>query len=62
MFLLPLNSWNVANVTDMKSMFTYASIFNQDLTAWNVGSVTSYGNFRYNALAFEVANLPDPAW
>jgi surface protein len=47
-----IGSWNVANVTDMSSMFSGASTFNQDIGSWNVANVTDMGYMFYGASAF----------
>ena len=43
-FNQPIGDWDVSNVTDMQSMFSYAvdypMIFNQDISSWDVGNVT----------------------
>jgi hypothetical protein len=38
-------SWDTSNVTNMESIFYNNSVFNQDLSMWNVVNVTSYTNF-----------------
>jgi len=38
-FNLPLNKWDVSNVTDMSYMFRDARSFNQPLNDWNVSNV-----------------------
>jgi surface protein len=40
--------WDVSRVTDMSSMFNFATGFNGDISSWNVSSVTNMeGMFRY---------------
>ena len=60
-FNQPLNLWNTAAVTDMSSMFAYPYanwiVFNQDISGWNVGNVTSTTNFNQNA-PLTCANTP----
>ena len=36
-----LNNWDVSKVTDMSIMFKNAAAFNQDISGWNVSSVTN---------------------
>ena len=36
----PMNSWCVANVTDMTKLFSGKSSFNEEISAWDVSSVT----------------------
>ena len=36
-----IGSWDVSNVLDMRNMFGYCGLFNQDLGSWNVSSVTN---------------------
>jgi surface protein len=35
-----ISTWNVANVTNMSSMFYGAKLFNQNLSSWNISNVT----------------------
>ncbi|MFH1014129.1 MAG: LamG-like jellyroll fold domain-containing protein, partial [Thermoplasmatota archaeon] len=47
-----VSSWDVANVTDMDSMFYHASIANPDVSSWNVSKVTSMSEmFQYSNLS-----------
>jgi len=43
-----LNSWNVSNVTKMRSMFGEAESFNQPINAWNVSKVRNM-SFMFHA-------------
>ena len=36
-----IDTWDVSRVTNMRSTFRDASAFNQDLSSWNVGKVTT---------------------
>lgn len=40
-----IGNWHTSSVTDMSYMFYGTSSFNQDLTGWNVSSVTNYADF-----------------
>ena len=44
-----ISRWDVSNVTEMFRMFEragYSATYNLDLSSWNVGLVTSYGDFN----------------
>lgn len=43
---------NLANVTDMTSMFSGATIFNEDISDWDVSNVTMLYYLFYNAVQF----------
>ena len=47
-------SWGtkVGNVTDMNQIFTNATVFNQDISGWDVSKVTNMFNMFRNCLAF----------
>lgn len=47
-----LDSWDVSNVTDMRSMFVNCSQFNQDISSWDVSSVTNMRSMFQNAAVF----------
>jgi len=47
-----IESWDTSSVTDMSSMFSKASAFNQDIGSWDTSSVTDMGYMFYNASAF----------
>lgn len=51
-FNQPIGSWDVSNVTNMSSMFSYASAFNQNIGAWNVSNVTNMSYMFMSAYAF----------
>jgi surface protein len=42
------DSWNTAKVIDMSFMFNGAILFNQNISGWNVGSVTTHAAFSTN--------------
>ncbi len=44
--------WDVSNVTNMKNMFTSATLFNQDISSWDVSNVTDMIMMFNNATAF----------
>jgi len=52
-----LNWANTAAVTNMSAMFKGATTFNQNISGWNVSSVTSSANFRLSS-ALTCANTP----
>tara|TARA_Y100000994_G_scaffold45842_2_gene36003 strand:+ start:12172 stop:23358 length:11187 start_codon:yes stop_codon:yes gene_type:complete len=41
-----ISNWDVSNVTNMKHLFRYAGDFDQDISGWNVSSVTT-GSDKY---------------
>jgi surface protein len=47
-----IESWNVSGVTDMTSMFSFATSFNQDISLWDVSNVTSMNNMFGFATSF----------
>ena len=47
-----ISSWNVSNVTNMRSMFYGATSFNQDLSSWDVSNVTDMGSMFNGAKSF----------
>ena len=54
-----ISSWDVGNVTNMSSMFAYATAFNQPIGSWNVSNVTNMFNMFSVATAF---NQPIESW
>jgi surface protein len=61
-----ISSWDVSNVTNMRSMFSGARAFNQDIGGWDVSNVTNMGQMFYYALVFnqdigswDVSNVTD---
>ncbi|MEO0900620.1 MAG: BspA family leucine-rich repeat surface protein, partial [Bacteroidota bacterium] len=47
-----IGGWTVSSVTNMQSMFSFATAFNQDIGGWNVSSVTHMRNMFSFATAF----------
>gem|GEM_PF-681274 len=47
-----IGSWDVSNVTDMSSMFYFATFFNQDIGEWDVNNVTSMASMFQSAFTF----------
>jgi surface protein len=43
----PSDNFNLTGVTDLESMFKWASAFNSDLSGWDTGSVTNMGYMFY---------------
>lgn len=57
--IIGLSNWNLSNVTNMKSMFGFATNFNQDLSNWDVSSVVNMGEMFISASSF---NQPLDNW
>jgi surface protein len=53
------DSWDVSNVTDMNTMFSGASSFNQDISTWDVSNVQYFGSMFQGAAQF---NSPLNDW
>lgn len=51
-FNQPLDSWDVSEVTSMKSSFENAESFNQDLSNWDTGEVTTFESMFSGASLF----------
>ena len=47
-----ISSWDVSNVTSMRSMFTRANAFNQDIGNWDVSNVTNMNMMFQAASSF----------
>lgn len=47
-----IGSWNTSGVTDMSSLFSLASAFNQNISSWNTGAVINMSGLFDNAAAF----------
>ncbi|MFW9987236.1 MAG: BspA family leucine-rich repeat surface protein [Candidatus Odinarchaeota archaeon] len=54
-----MNGWDVSCVTDMSSMFQYASTFNYPIGNWNVSSVTDMSSMFHWVSSF---NQPIGGW
>jgi len=48
----PMNSWCVGNVTDLSSLFSDMSTFNEDINGWNTSSVILMERMFWNATSF----------
>ena len=38
----PLGNWNTSSATSMHFMFARATVFNKDISGWNVGNVQDF--------------------
>ena len=47
-----ISTWDVSNVTNMSSLFSYKSTFNSDISNWDVSNVTNMYFMFYQASAF----------
>lgn len=47
-----ISKWNVSNVTDMSSMFTWTESFNQPIGDWDVSKITNMTCLFYHAEKF----------
>ena len=45
-----ISDWDVSNVSNMNSMFAYATDFNQDLSSWDVSNVTDTVSYTHLTL------------
>jgi len=60
-----ISKWNVSNVKDMRNMFSFAKIFDQDLSKWNVSNVTNMramfkgGIFNQDISKWNISNVKD---
>jgi len=55
----PIHSWNVFNVTDFSSLFSWQFTFNGDITSWDTGAATSFQQMFEFTSAF---NQPIGNW
>jgi len=51
-------TWNTAAVTNMEGMFAYTEAFNQDVSGWDVGSVTRTSTMFRNSEVFDNGGEP----
>ena len=51
-FTQNLNDWDVSNVKNMSAMFR-ESVFNGDISNWNVSSVTTFNSMFFSASSFD---------
>ena len=47
-----ISNWDTSKVTNMRTMFYYASVFNQDISNWNVSSCSNFTNMFCYASVF----------
>ena len=47
-----IGTWNTATITNMASMFSAATAFNQDISAWNIAAVTNMTSMLSGTTAF----------
>jgi surface protein len=47
-----IGSWNVSSITNMASMFSTATSFNQDIGSWDVSNVTNMSGMFANGITF----------
>ena len=48
-----ISRWDVSKVTDMSSMFFYATSFNGDISGWNVSKVADMSSMFFGATSFD---------
>ncbi len=53
-----IGTWNVGTITNMNSLFSFCTVFNQNLSAWNVSNVTKINAMFYFTAAFNNGNSP----
>ncbi|GAA0729991.1 hypothetical protein GCM10009430_40780 [Aquimarina litoralis] len=44
-----MNSWDVSNISNMWGVFDTATVFNENITSWNVGNVTNFSRMFYQS-------------
>lgn len=47
-----MGEWSVSAITNMSSMFSFATLFNQDISGWDVSNVTTMKDMFWLATAF----------
>ncbi len=59
-----INNWDVSHVTNMRNMFSYAQLFNENIGGWNVSNVTDMtymfngaSSFNQNIGSWYVGNV-----
>ena len=57
-----LSSWDVGKVNNMQNMFYYNTVFNGDLSNWDVSSVTSMYQTVSCRLSNDTASISSHCW
>ena len=58
-FNQPIPDWNTSNVITMEGMFGgTASVFDQDISSWDVGNVTNFSQFMSNGVLGNTRTTP----
>ena len=55
----PIGEWNMSQMTDMSSLFSFSATFNSNINDWDVSNVTNMANMFWYA---EIFNQPLNKW